>query len=261
MHRVDADGYITVGGERRWVDRNLPTYTGTLDAAYWNNAVQEEICNVIEYAGLTLATSGATDESAGWEQLKDAIFESGAISNNALATDLSLAKFSQGTLSWTVGGINGSLSTSAFVTDTGGTLSASYDRRGVYYYGSTSPGSVTPYMRQAVYNITSFISGASVDDAISETASGHYHTIGKEYDNVFNTNIIETTKIFDSTITLVQAGGNCTTVSCECEYGQGGGSGDKWELLRVIQFTATSSDDMSAATAVYLTVSFDGSYL
>lgn len=85
MHRVDSDGYIIVSGKRRYIDQNLPGTPGTVDSSYWSNAIQEEIAGLIEYAGLTLAASGAADEAAGWQQLRQAIFSSGKIDSAALA--------------------------------------------------------------------------------------------------------------------------------------------------------------------------------
>lgn len=95
MHRVDADGYTTVGGERRFIDRAMPTEEGTIDGAYWNNAIQEEIAQVVEHAGLTLASSGSADQTAGWGQLKEAIFLSNAIDSAAI-NNITLSKISAG---------------------------------------------------------------------------------------------------------------------------------------------------------------------
>lgn len=98
MHRVDTDGYTTVGGERRFINRSMPAEEGTIDGAYWNNAVQEEIVTVIEHAGLTLRASGAADQTAGWDQLKTAIFDSAAITGAAITNaSIGLAKLTSGT--------------------------------------------------------------------------------------------------------------------------------------------------------------------
>ena len=118
MHRTEGDYFVIEDGKRRFHDRALPLYHGTVDTAEYNNAVQEEIANVIEYAGLTLAADAGSDRSAGWHQLRDSIFLSGkigtaaiadgaithaklasaAVKNDNLYTDLSLSKFSQGTI-------------------------------------------------------------------------------------------------------------------------------------------------------------------
>lgn len=257
MHRVDADGYTTVSGDRRFIDRALPTEEGTVDGSYWSNAVQEEIAQVVERAGLTLRVSGAADETADWGQLEEAIFDSQALSNGALANDLSLAHFSQGQMSF------GELTfdETQLLFGTSGVVSTHFHRKGIRHFGSGAPGTIHPYMRPAVMDITSFISGASVSNAETETASGHTHVIGKKYDNTQNTNIEDSTQIFDAKVSLVQAGGNTTSATCEVEFGPSGGGGSKWEVVRIIQTMGAAGDDLSSASAVYLTVYFDGNYL
>jgi len=84
MHRVDADGYKTVSGKRRFEDQSLPGTAGTLDAELWKNAVQEELCNLIEYTGITLKSTGLIDEASGWNQLRQAIFSSAKIDSAAI---------------------------------------------------------------------------------------------------------------------------------------------------------------------------------
>ena len=91
MHRTEGDGYVLEGGLRRFKDRNLPTYIGTIDTAEYNNAVQEEICSIIETLGGTVAVDAATDRTAGWHQLYDLIFQSEKITDAAIS-DFDLAK-------------------------------------------------------------------------------------------------------------------------------------------------------------------------
>lgn len=124
MHRVDTDGYTTVGGERRFINRSMPAEEGTIDGAYWNNAVQEEIVTVIEHAGLTLRASGAADETAGWDQLKTAIFDSAAITGAAITNaSIGLAKLTSGT--------SPSLVDSSFLmANAGGTKATVFDEEG-----------------------------------------------------------------------------------------------------------------------------------
>jgi hypothetical protein len=85
MHRIDSLDHVVVGGERRFANQNLPGTPGTVINAQWPNAIQEEVAHVIEAAGLTLAASGIADETAGWNQLKTAIFDSNALGSGALA--------------------------------------------------------------------------------------------------------------------------------------------------------------------------------
>lgn len=89
MHRTHGDGYNDEGGYNRFIDQALPTIPGTVDTAEYNNAVQEEICNVIEMTGGTLNGGGnngdpAADRAAGWHQLYDTIFQGGHITDAAI---------------------------------------------------------------------------------------------------------------------------------------------------------------------------------
>jgi hypothetical protein len=104
MHRTEGDGYVLESGYRRFVDQDLPYEPGTVLPSEWANAVQEELVNLIESAGLTLETSAANDRTSGWTQLKEAIFESAAIDTAALAdgavTDDKMASCALGKIIW-----------------------------------------------------------------------------------------------------------------------------------------------------------------
>ena len=86
MHRTTGPGYGMDNGRRINVDET------TIDKAMDQNAIQEEICNVITHAGLTIRGDDypLTGDPAGedWaatpDQMKTAIFESGAIGNDAI---------------------------------------------------------------------------------------------------------------------------------------------------------------------------------
>lgn len=121
MHRIDYDGYTIEGGNRRFIDQNEPSTPGTILGAEWMNAVQEEICNVLTYAGETPSASAAADRAFGWAGLRNAIFLSraigpfalttnavltdkiinGAVTDDKLASGLGMDKFSHGTLTRT----------------------------------------------------------------------------------------------------------------------------------------------------------------
>lgn len=81
MHRTTGDGNEVIGGKRQFVDQVLPGTPGTIVEKYWMNSAQEEICNVVEGAGLTLASDGPSDTR---DQLYTAIFQSQKLSANAL---------------------------------------------------------------------------------------------------------------------------------------------------------------------------------
>lgn len=87
-HRVEADGAVLEGGKSRFANQNLPGTPGTVDPAESSNMFQEEICNIVEMTGGTIAASAAADRAAGWHQCYDAIFEGGNIGYNAISTDL-----------------------------------------------------------------------------------------------------------------------------------------------------------------------------
>ena len=86
MHRTTGDGYDVDDGRRINLD------DATVDKAMDQNAIQEEICNVITHAGLTIRGDGhpitgdpaIEDWNATPDQMKQAIFESGAIGNDAI---------------------------------------------------------------------------------------------------------------------------------------------------------------------------------
>jgi hypothetical protein len=70
MHRVDALNYVTNSGLRQFKDSPIP---GTTWSANEANAWQEELAQLVEGAGLTLAASSAADQSAGWNQVLQAV--------------------------------------------------------------------------------------------------------------------------------------------------------------------------------------------
>jgi hypothetical protein len=133
MHRTFGDGFVEEPGPgqyHRFIDQNLPTYDGTVDTAEYNNAVQEEICNVITGAGLTLNGGGlngdpAADRAAGWSQLYEAIFQAGHITDAAI-DGITFSKLS-GQIDLTDSGKN-------WVQDTDGLI----------YTQSTAHSSITP---------------------------------------------------------------------------------------------------------------------
>ena len=91
MHRTEGDGFVIEGGKNRFKDQALPTYNGTVDTAEYNNAVQEEICNLIELLGGTVEPDAATDRTNAWRQLYEILLQSGKITNAAMS-DFDLAK-------------------------------------------------------------------------------------------------------------------------------------------------------------------------
>jgi len=91
MHRTEGDAFVIEGGKRRFKDQDLPTYPGTVDTAEYNNAVQEEICNIIETLGGTVEPDAATDRANGWHQLYTLLLQSAKIDDAALK-DFNLAK-------------------------------------------------------------------------------------------------------------------------------------------------------------------------
>lgn len=266
MHRVDADGYITVLGNRRFVDRSLPTYEGTVDGAYWNNAVQEEICNVVTYAGLTLRTSGAADESAGWTQLRDAIFSSGKISNAGLANDLDISKCSQGEIDISYGGYAYIMTHDGASFGSGSSsLITEYLRKGINFLGTSSPGSVSSNTRWAIFDISGPLSLATSVDATTladATVGSHSHIIGTRYilSSLYDIGIPDSVKLFGAMIHNNQSGVRGITGNCQVEFDDT--VGGNWALHTVIHHHSTGPDiPFDTSEPIYMTVFFDGSYL
>lgn len=113
MHRTWGTGYVEEdGGKHRYIDQNPPTVPGTIDVADSNNAIQEELCNIVElvFGEGTLNGGGANgtpsaDKAAGWRQLYDAIFNGSHITDSAI-DEITFAKISgnialtEGSHSW-----------------------------------------------------------------------------------------------------------------------------------------------------------------
>lgn len=85
MHETEADGFLSESGRRKYQNVALPGIQGTQHDAEDRNAVQFELINAIEYAGITLEADAASDKTAGYVQLREAIFESAAIDTAAIA--------------------------------------------------------------------------------------------------------------------------------------------------------------------------------
>lgn len=100
MHRTEGPDYITSGTKRLNANQNLVGgIIGTVDNAAFNNAVQEELCYVIEQvkgAGYCNQTAAA-DEAAGWHDFYDSLFTMEAIPDAGIAS-LGLSKITDGTM-------------------------------------------------------------------------------------------------------------------------------------------------------------------
>lgn len=71
MHRTLGDGYVIVDGKRVYADEDPPTRDATQLRHEEMNAIQEEICNVIESTGATL--NAGTEAISAMTQLNTAI--------------------------------------------------------------------------------------------------------------------------------------------------------------------------------------------
>lgn len=105
MHRTEGDDYVLEGSLRRFHDQELPTYNGTVDTAEYNNAVQEELCYIIEATGTIVADGAVTDRADGWHQVYDAIFTQGNIDSDSIGS-LILDRLVDGELNITRGAYN-----------------------------------------------------------------------------------------------------------------------------------------------------------
>lgn len=77
MHRTEGEDYKLESGKRRFASANPPLQKATRLPAEFMNAVQEEICSVIEAAvpQIPLHATSAEDRAAGWKQLLKALQE------------------------------------------------------------------------------------------------------------------------------------------------------------------------------------------
>lgn len=77
MHRTEGEDYKLESGKRRFASANPPLQKATRLPAEFMNAVQEEICSVIEAAvpQIPVHSTSAEDRAAGWKQLLQALQE------------------------------------------------------------------------------------------------------------------------------------------------------------------------------------------
>lgn len=262
-HRVDSDGYITVSGKRRFVDQSLPTYQGTVDGSYWANMVQEEIANVIEYCGLTLEASGSADEAAGWVQLKEAIFLSGKIANAALASDISLSKISQGSLSYSTAGYTVSMAPDIGLTflSPSSTATINIDNGGIFFSPSTSPGTELVNMRWATYDISTQLAAATKSDAETYIADSHQHRIGDTFvlAAIYDLGIPDTTALYGCMLHNNYSGVSGLSPNCHVEIEDT--VGNNWGVTRITVRHTGSDAQLNLSEPIYLTVFFDADYL
>lgn len=87
MHRTQGEDYIEEGGLRRYRPATPPSIPATRYPAESANAVQEEICNVIEKSGIAVAADAAEDRADGWEQLYNAIFKANHANKDSVAVN------------------------------------------------------------------------------------------------------------------------------------------------------------------------------
>lgn len=75
MHRTEGEDYVVEDGKRRFINANPPTQKATRLPAEFMNAVQEEICNVINAAlpAIPLNPTASEDRTSGWTQLLQAL--------------------------------------------------------------------------------------------------------------------------------------------------------------------------------------------
>lgn len=127
MHRTVGNAYIEIVVESQTIrvsqdETGVEGEYGTEFYAGLVNSMQEEICRVVEYAGLTLYADDVADKAGAWGQLRDAIFDSEMIDTAALTdgavtdakvSDVSIDKLTAGQvtdLSYVIGSYTNYLS-------------------------------------------------------------------------------------------------------------------------------------------------------
>jgi hypothetical protein len=85
MHRQTGTGYIEEDGKRLSIDQNLGLgIPGTVDTAELQNALQEELCSVVENHGGSVHNTAEDDKADGWHQVDDTIFHARNIDVDAI---------------------------------------------------------------------------------------------------------------------------------------------------------------------------------
>jgi hypothetical protein len=206
-------------------------------------------------------------EKVSASQVANAIFSLQKLSNDALANDLNLGKFSQGELSVTAGG--NTVNIDPFDITVGNsttTVASRYSKFGVRFNGPGQPGTLFPYVKHAVFEISSALDSASQTDAstfIGTVGSGtdHSHKIGTSYTlaSLFDLGIPDTTKIFGVIIHNNYTAVRGITPCCQVELDDT--VGNKWAISRITHHYTGADLQLDTTEPVYATVFYDGDYL
>ena len=136
---------------------------------------------IIKKANRTLSGTAETELNS---DVAKAIFEDQALSNSALANDISLGKISQGTLSVKTGADTVTLDSQKIsVGDSANSVESKLSKYGLRFYGANQPGDVFPYVKHAVFDISTEMAAANGTkaDLNTATADSHYHRVGYTY--------------------------------------------------------------------------------
>jgi len=268
MHRTEGDGFVVEGGKNRFKDQALPTYKGTMDTAEYNNAVQEEICNLITMLGGTIEADAATDRANGWFQIYTLLLNSAKITNAAIA-DFDLAK-GYGT----IGTADGDYTLTATSKTVGvqkiagaakvlATTSADQAGTPGHAVADTDSGCVTRIFKGTVYsygpgentfNTCQYRKAGFALTASSYTAPSS-GTIRSNPN--FTTDIPDTCEVFGATISY--ATGGTTSVACPArlELVKVGGF---WKIVGVMWFQRTA-DPTPTGDAYNCIIEYDAASL
>lgn len=153
---------------------------------------------ILEKASRTLSGNA---ETAVDSDVAKAIFEDGAIGDDALGTGMSLDHFNTGTFS----NSNRTFDDDKLLISKGspGAVVSALYGRGLRQYGTSAPGSYEPYMRWVYYDIKSQLNGASVVDqydyGTGTTVLAKKYTLSTPFD----TSIPVTSPVIDASVSYV----------------------------------------------------------
>jgi hypothetical protein len=247
MHRTEGEDYVVEDGKRRFADQNLPTVPGTKDPAESSNAFQEELCNIIEMSGGTVAATAAADRTGGWHQAYDRIFQSAVLDSNAI-DNISLAKLSDGDLNITRGLSNLYLQPASLVF-TNSERKTLLDYRGTRFYGTNHPVSiVTGGVSIAHNSVTVDITSLSLTPSL--VAGTDNALIGD-----IPTGIPATCKIIGVACEYDNPAGDRTTSPC---VGVHTVSGARWESLVYAMLPVGTAGFLPDGDGMTVTFYFDG---
>ena len=162
--------------------------------------------NSIESADI--AEGAITSREIGTSAVSSSKIATGSVTNDKMYGDLQLDKISGGDLVIDSGGDRVAFSKNNLKYGQVSEPNAEFNKDGIRFSGTGSPGNIEPYNRIATYNIKTQIAAGttSLSDATTRTADSHSHRIGQQYTfaSSFDTGIGNTDGVYGATMSYTE---------------------------------------------------------